>query len=191
MKNIVVLGGGVLGSQIAFQTAYMGFNVTIWLRSENSIGHTQPKLDELKETYTNIINTMDPSLPKDWCHGIASIEKQYDKNDCLSRVNNAYKNVKIELDLSKALKDADLVIESVSEEFDDKKNMYKMIAPLLDDKTIVVTNSSTILPSKLAKYTGRPDRFLALHFANSIWKNTTAEVMAQDKTDKKCFDEVG
>lgn len=190
MKNIVVLGGGVLGSQIAFQTAYMGFNVTIWLRSENSIGHTQPKLDELKEIYTNIINTMDPSLPKDWCHGIASIEKQYDKNDCLSRVNNAYKNVKIELDLSKALKDADLVIESVSEDFDDKKDMYKMIAPLLDDKTIVVTNSSTILPSKLAKYTGRPDRFLALHFANSIWKNTTAEVMAQDKTDKKCFDEV-
>lgn len=38
MKKIVVAGGGVLGSQIAFQTAYCGFDVTIWLRSEASIG---------------------------------------------------------------------------------------------------------------------------------------------------------
>lgn len=45
MKNIVVVGGGVLGSQIAFQAAYCGFDVTIWLCSEDSIGRTQPKLD--------------------------------------------------------------------------------------------------------------------------------------------------
>ena len=32
IKNVVVAGGGVLGSQIAFQTAYRGFNVTLWLR---------------------------------------------------------------------------------------------------------------------------------------------------------------
>lgn len=64
------------------------------------------------------------------------------------------------------------------------------MAPLLPEKTIVVTNSSTMLPSKLAKYTGRPDKFLALHFANSIWKNNTAEVMAQPKTEEKYFNEV-
>ena len=32
MKNITIMGGGVLGSQIAFQAAYCGFDVTIWLR---------------------------------------------------------------------------------------------------------------------------------------------------------------
>ncbi|MFQ7076501.1 MAG: hypothetical protein ACLRSW_00295 [Christensenellaceae bacterium] len=32
IKNVVVAGGGVLGSQIAFQAAYCGFDVTIWLR---------------------------------------------------------------------------------------------------------------------------------------------------------------
>lgn len=47
-SNVVVAGGGVLGSQIAFQAAYCGFNVTIWLRSEGSIGRTQPKIDNLK-----------------------------------------------------------------------------------------------------------------------------------------------
>jgi 3-hydroxybutyryl-CoA dehydrogenase len=34
IKNVVVAGGGVLGSQIALQTAYCGFNVKVWLRSE-------------------------------------------------------------------------------------------------------------------------------------------------------------
>ena len=43
-KNIVVAGGGVLGSQIALQSAYKGFEVTIWLRSEASIERATPKL---------------------------------------------------------------------------------------------------------------------------------------------------
>ena len=58
LKNVVVAGGGVLGSQIAFQAAYCGFNVTIWLRSEGSIGRTQPKLDKLKEDYIASIKKM-------------------------------------------------------------------------------------------------------------------------------------
>lgn len=37
IKNVVVAGGGVLGSQIAFQAAYKGFNVKVWLRMESSI----------------------------------------------------------------------------------------------------------------------------------------------------------
>ena len=48
-KKIVVAGGGVLGSQIAFQSAYCGYDVTIWLRSEDSKTRTQPKLDTLKK----------------------------------------------------------------------------------------------------------------------------------------------
>lgn len=64
------------------------------------------------------------------------------------------------------------------------------MSPLLPEKTIVVTNSSTMLPSKLAKYTGRPDKFLALHFANSIWKNNTAEVMVQPKAEEEYFNKV-
>lgn len=50
IKNIVVIGGGVLGSQIAFQSAYCGYDVTIWLRSEGSIGRCKPKLDNLKKS---------------------------------------------------------------------------------------------------------------------------------------------
>ena len=56
MKNITVAGGGVLGSQIAFQTAFCGFNVKIWLRSEESIGRTKPKLDRLYNIYKTTLN---------------------------------------------------------------------------------------------------------------------------------------
>ena len=44
LKKIVVVGGGVLGSQIAYQVAYKGFDVTVWLRSEGSIERAKPKL---------------------------------------------------------------------------------------------------------------------------------------------------
>ena len=57
-KTVCVAGGGVLGSQIAFQAAYCGFDVTIWLRREGSIGRTQPKIDHVREEYIAAIAGM-------------------------------------------------------------------------------------------------------------------------------------
>ena len=57
-KKVTVIGGGVLGSQIAYQTAYCGFDVTIWMRSESSITRTQPKIDALHQTYIDTLNLM-------------------------------------------------------------------------------------------------------------------------------------
>ena len=190
IKKVVVAGGGVLGSQIAFQTAYCGYDVTIWLRSQGSIGRTQPKLDNLYKVYKETIEDMaGPDAEHVWANGIASPEN-FDKEACLEKVENAYKGIRIELDMAKAVADADLVIESMAENANDKKEFYKTLAPLLPGKTILVTNSSTLLPSTFAKYTGRPDKYLSLHFANSIWKNNTAEVMAQSLTDRQYFDAV-
>ena len=141
-KKVVVAGGGVLGSQIAFQAAYCGFDVTIWLRSEGSIGRTQPKIDKLLGTYREEIEGMAAGTAT-WCAGIADSDKPLDKEACLQPA-----------------------------------------------KTVIATNSSTLLPSQFAKYTGRPDRYLALHFANSIWRNNTAEVMGQASTDPTRFDEM-
>ena len=186
-KKIVVAGGGVLGSQIAYQCAYLGFDVTIWLRSEGSIDRCKPKLDNLKKTYLDALNLMNDSLKaeENWCSGLADFDN-FDYKDCVKRVNNI--NVKLELDMKKAFEDADLLIESMAENKDEKIAFYEKMAPLLDEKTIVVTNSSTLLPSMFAKYTGREDKYLSMHFANSIWKNNVAEIMVQSKTDKKYFD---
>ncbi len=187
-KKIVVAGGGVLGSQIAFQAAYCGFDVTVWLRSESSIGRTQPKLDNLKESYLADIEKMAQD-PKEWCSGIADSDN-FDKASCIEKAEAAHKNIKLELDLAKACEDCDLVIESMAENVKDKIAFYEKLAPVLPEKTVIVTNSSTLLPSQFAKYTGRPEKYLSLHFANTIWKNNTAEVMAQDLTDRRYFQEV-
>lgn len=192
MKNIVIMGGGVLGSQIAFQTAFYDYNVIVWLRSEGSIERTKAKLELVKNSYIDAINLM--AMPEgksfnNWCRGIADADN-FNKDELINKVMGLSDKIKLELDMKKALEDADLVIESMAEDFEAKKDLYLKMAPLLPEKTIVVTNSSTMLPSKLAKYTGRPDKFLALHFANSIWKNNTAEVMVQPKTEEKYFNEV-
>lgn len=192
MKNIVIMGGGVLGSQIAFQTAFCDYNVTVWLRSEGSIERTKAKLELVKNSYMDAINLM--AMPEgksfnNWCRGIADADN-FNKDELINKVMGLSDKIKLELDMKKALEDADLVIESMAEDFEAKKDLYLKMAPLLPEKTIVVTNSSTMLPSKLAKYTGRPDKFLALHFANSIWKNNTVEVMMHPKTEEKYFNEV-
>lgn len=188
-KNVVVAGGGVLGSQIAFQAAYCGFNVTIWLRSEGSIGRTQPKIDNLRETYIAAIEGMADGTGE-WCAGIADSGEPIDKDACLARVQQAYDGLKLELNMAAAVADADLVIECMAEDAKAKIEFYQKLAPTLPEKTILASNSSTLLPSQFAKYTGRPDKYLALHFANSIWKNNTAEVMAQPQTAQENFDAV-
>ncbi len=191
LKKVVVAGGGVLGSQIAFQAAYCGFDVTIWLRSESSITRTKPKIDHLKETYLEAIEKMkdvDENSPL-WCRGLV-FENGFDHDDAVKRTLEAYSGLKLELDLKKACEDADIVIESMAEDCKAKIDFYKKLAPVLPKKTILVTNSSTLLPSQFAKYTGRPNMYLSLHFANSIWKNNTAEVMSQPETEQKYFDAV-
>jgi 3-hydroxybutyryl-CoA dehydrogenase len=190
MKKVVVAGGGVLGSQIAFQAAYCGFDVTIWLRSQGSIGRTQPKIEGLKKSYLDAIKLMDsPSAEANWCRGIADADS-FDAKKCEELVEKAYSGLKLELDLAKAVADADIIIESVAENVKDKIAFYTGLAPLMGEKTILCTNSSTLLPSTFAKYTGRPDKYLSLHFANAIWKNNTAEVMAQGETSREAFDAV-
>lgn len=192
MKNITVIGGGVLGSQIALQAAYCNFDVTIYLRSIESMKKTQNKILAFKEEYIKAIKLMGTAEGKTmsaWCRGLATYDN-FDEKECLAKVESALNNIKYELDLKKSVANADLVIESLTENFDIKKNMFLSLSKILPASTIIVTNSSTLLPSKLAKYTGRPDKFLALHFANSIWKNNMVEVMRHEKTSDECFDKI-
>ena len=183
-RKIVVAGGGVLGSQIAFQSAYCGFDVTILIRNEDSKEDVFEKIAKLRKTYIDEIASMNKDT---WARGIASYDN-FDRNACLEKVNKIV--IKVETDQKVALEDADLVIESITENMDIKAAFYKQIAPILPEKTVIVTNSSTLLPSKLAKYTGRENKYLAMHFANSIWKNNIAEIMGHSKTDDVYFNEI-
>ncbi|MBO6001480.1 MAG: 3-hydroxyacyl-CoA dehydrogenase, partial [Spirochaetales bacterium] len=103
---------------------------------------------------------------------------------------NMTDNVHIELDMAKAVSGADIVIESMAEDPDAKIDVYEQMKDLLDPDTILVTNSSTLLPSMFAQYTGRPEKYLSLHFANTIWKNNTAEIMGHPGTDPEIYKKV-
>ena len=191
-KNVTVAGGGVLGSQIAFQTAYCGFQVKIWLRTEASIERCKPKLDRLRVIYLSILDEMKSGSPAAYARGLS---KKYplsveEIEECKKTVEEAYKNILLTTSYEEAAKDTDLVIEAIAENIEEKESFYTELAKHLPEKTVLVTNSSTLLPSTFAKYTGRPEKFLALHFANNIYKSNTAEVMGHAGTEQKYYDAV-
>lgn len=191
-KKIVVAGGGVLGSQIAYQCAYSGFDVTIWLRSEGSIGRTKSKIEELYKTYKNAINVMnspDGKLKGNWSPGISSVEN-FDYNKCIKSNDDALGKITYEIDIAKATSDADLVIESVIEDKNQKIDFYKNLSKHIPEKTIIVSNTSTMLPSTFAKYTGKPEKYLCLHFSTGIWFANIAEIMPHENTNQIYYDQI-
>ena len=191
IKNVTVAGAGVLGSQIAFQTAYMGFDVTVWVRSEASIERAVPKFDRLEGIYEATLEAMKTD-PKAYCRGLAaSPDVSAEEIDKLKdQARAARQSIKFTTDYAEAAANADLVIEAIAEDPQQKISLYTELAKYLPEKTILVTNSSTLLPSTFAEHTGRPDRYLALHFANEIWRNNTAEVMGHPGTSPEAYQEV-
>lgn len=165
-QNITVAGSGVLGSQIAYQSAFKGFNVTVYDINDEALKNAQDRISNLKPLY------------------------QQDLGATQEEVDAAYARLSFNSDLSEAVANADLVIEAIPEVVKIKTEFYTNLGKVAPAKTIFATNSSTLLPSQFAEATGRPEKFLALHFANTIWKNNTAEIMKHPGTDMKVFDEI-
>ena len=198
-RKVVIAGGGVLGTQIGLICAYHGFDTTFWLRSESSIGRTTPKierysalmLEDLAKAKALIGNPIGGMLyPRGLIRSWQGITAQAIDALLEEGKKNLAEKVHIELDLKKALSGAYIVIESMTEEPKAKIGMYEAMRDLLDEDTILCTNSSTLLPSMFAEYTGRPEKYCALHFANTIWKNNTGEVMGHPGTDPEIYEKV-
>jgi len=165
-KNVTVAGSGVLGSQIAYQTAFKGFYVTVYDINDAAIEASKERIAKLQENYKKDLNASD------------------------EEVKAAFERMAFHTDLAAAVADADLVIEAIPEVVAIKTEFYTNLGKVAPEKTIFATNSSTLLPSQFADATGRPEKFLALHFANTIWLNNTAEIMKHAKTDMQVFDDV-
>lgn len=168
ITNVTVLGTGVLGSQIAYQTAYSGFVVTAYDINDDALEKARARFAALVEAYK-----------KDDVAGAVE-----------GKAEDALTRIRFSADLADAVRDADLVIEAVPEILSLKQETYEKLGGVAPEKTIFATNSSTLLPSDLKEFTGRAAKFLALHFANQVWKFNTAEVMGTVDTDPAVFDEV-
>lgn len=191
IKNVVVAGGGVLGSQIAFQSAYKGFNVKVWLRMESSIGRAKPKFDRVQKIYLATLEAMKTN-PAAYCRGLAESPEVTPEqiDELIAQAASAMDRIEFTLSHEEAAKDADLVIEAIAENPQEKVEFYTTMAKYLPENTIIATNSSTMLPSAFAESTGRPEKYLAMHFANEIWRNNTAEIMGHDGTSPEAYQEV-
>jgi 3-hydroxyacyl-CoA dehydrogenase len=167
IDNVTVLGTGVLGSQIAFQTAYSGFEVTAYDINDQIVETARKRFEGLAARYEHEVNGASEGRAR----------------AALARIR--YSSV-----LADAAGDADLVIEAAPELPQVKRELFTKLGLLAPKKTIFATNSSTLLPSALADATGRPERFLALHFANEIWSHNIAEIMGHRGTDPAVYDMV-
>lgn len=161
--NVTIAGSGVLGYQIAFQTAFHGYQVTVYDINEEVLEKAKSKFEILAKAF------------------------QKDLHATNEQLEATFKRLLYTSDLAQAVQDSDLLIEAVPENPAIKIAFYEELAKVAPEKTIFATNSSTLLPSQFAQDTGRPQKFLALHFANEIWKHNTAEIMGHPGTDPQVF----
>jgi 3-hydroxyacyl-CoA dehydrogenase len=166
IKNVTVAGTGVLGSQIAFQTAFKGFEVSAYDINDEALAKAKERFEVLKDRY------------------------QEDNYGTEEEVDAAYNRISLHTDLAKAVENADLVIEAVPELLEIKQEFYSKLSKVAKEETIFASNSSTMIPSQIVEFTGRPDKYLHLHFANEIWKLNIAEIMKHDGTSEEVFEEL-
>jgi len=166
MKRIAIAGSGVLGSQIAFQTAFHGYEVAVYDLNEEILTKARATFAHLAQVF------------------------QRDMGATPEQTDAAIARLHLTCDLAAALADADLLIEAIPEVAALKNEFYAKAGALAAAGTIFATNTSSFLPSQFAAVTGRPEKFLALHFANEIWTRNTAEVMGHPGTDPKVFEQV-
>ena len=166
IQNITIAGSGVLGSQIAFQSAFHGLNVIVYDINDEVLDKAKKSFQILSENFKKDLNATDLQLEE------------------------ALKGISYSTNLKDSVKNADLMIEAIPENPIIKTEFYTKLAPLAPEKTIFATNTSTLLPSMFAAVTGRPEKFLSLHFANEIWKHNTAEIMGHATTSPEVFQDV-
>jgi 3-hydroxybutyryl-CoA dehydrogenase len=161
IKRVGIVGSGIMGAGIAETAAVSGFEVVLRSRNQSTADATLAALEK--------------SLNR-------QVEKEKitegDRDAALARVTGTS-------DLS-ALKDVDLVIESVVEDLEVKKELFNELDRITADGTILATNTSTLPVIELAMQTGRPDKVCGVHFFNPAPVMALVEVVrpltASDET---------
>ena len=166
LNSLTVVGAGVLGGQIAWQSAFKGKTVVVYDLSEEGLDNCRTA----HQTYTHIYKQDLGATDKD--------------------IQETESRLTFSTDLQQAVANADIVIEAIPEVPDLKTKFYQSMAPYLPDHTLLATNSSTLLPGTFAEATGRPEKFCALHFANLIWSLNIGEVMAHQATSEQTLIDV-
>ena len=158
IKNITVLGSGVMGHGIAQVSATAGYNVV---------------LRDIKQEF------LDKAMEKiHW-----SLDKLVTKEKISKEEGDAiFSRITPVVDLNDAVKDAELVIEVVPEIMDLKKQVYAELDKAAKPEVIFASNTSTLPITEIANTTSRPDKFIGIHFFNPPQLMKLVEVIPGEKT---------
>ena len=156
IEHIHVIGGGVMGGDIAIWCALQGYNVTLQ--------------DQRHETLAAVIKRA------------AKLYKRLLRENRL--VNSALDRLTPDINGNGLVK-ADVVIEAIFEDAEVKCDLYREIEPKLKRTAIIATNTSSIPLEQLTDSLKKPDRLVGLHFFNPVSKMPLVEIVVGEKTSKK------
>jgi len=161
IKNITVLGSGVMGHGIAQVSATAGYNIVL----------RDIKQEFLAKAMEKIRWSLDKLVTKE------KISKE--EGDAI------YSRITPVVDLNDAVKDAELVIEVVPEIMDLKKQVYAELDKVAKPEVIFASNTSTLPITEIANTTSRPDKFIGIHFFNPPQLMKLVEIIPGEKTSQE------
>lgn len=153
VSTVLVMGAGAMGSQIGMGCALTGFAVNVQDMSEES----------LERARTTLRQRMDRDVGK----GRRTSE------ECEA----AFARLHFGTDLEAAARSADFAVEAAAEDLAVKRELFGELDRLCPERTVLTSNSSSFVPSKLASATGRPDRVCNMHFFNPALVMKCVEVV--------------
>ncbi len=174
VKNVAVIGGGIMGSGIAQVALLSGYekvtiidlNTEILEKSRQTIEYRIESLEseeKFKKFISRYENTSEARQNIDFKQkmnefkSVGVIAHGVDTESIMSRL-------KTEIDISKGVNDADFLIEAVSEVLDLKQKVFKQLSKYSPPHTLLASNTSTISITKIAKFSERPEKVIGMHF---------------------------
>ena len=124
--------------------------------------------------------------------GIANIEKRLDRlvqKGAMKSEERAAIRARLQPTTDRArLAGCDLVIEAVIENLEEKKKLWQSLDPILPPHAILASNTSSLSITEMMQFTGRPERFLGIHFMNPVPVMQLVEVIRTVATSEEVLE---
>ena len=158
VNSVAIIGAGNMGSGIAQKSAQEQFNVQMVDREKQWVDRGEKIINDFLEE---------------------AIQRRIFKPEKVEEIKSRITGV---VGTENVAPDTDLVIEAVFEDFNIKKDVFNILDRVCGDKTILASNTSSLSVNELAKATGRPDKFVGLHFFYHPAKNRLIEIIPAETT---------
>jgi len=167
IKKVGVLGCGLMGSGIAQVAATAGFDVVV-LEQEQKF---------LDRGFEAIEKSLSRLVERGVAKGGITAEQ---KTAALARLKGTTNMPE--------LANCDIVVEAIIENVPEKRQAYAQLDSVVKKDAIFATNTSSISVAELMTATGRPERFVGLHFFNPVPMMKLVEVVKTIATAPEVFE---